>query len=155
MHVGSWGDAIWHFEREKIDAGLPLTFHYSDYTTMLLTINWRVSKKRILSAIAQILDRSSPATAVSWNARGRKNSDMLVALERIAIMRLLHQFTLAEMPMKAPEAWRLYQRRKWYDERRRALKDFRRRSGYADAENVFPVSWQTKADQRVSEATTK
>lgn len=147
VHVASWWDAVGHFERGKIDPGLPLKFSYSEYTSILLTINWRFTKKRILSAIAKILDDSASADVVRWNARGRKNRDMLVVLERIAMMRLLHNSTLSEIRLKLPEAWRIYEKRKWYDERRQALKDFRRRSGYTEAENFFPLSWETKAQR--------
>jgi hypothetical protein len=155
VSVGSWWDAVGTFERRKIDPGLPLKFHYSDYTTILLTINWRLSKKRILCAIGKILSESSPANVVKWNARGRKNRDMLVMLERIGIMRLLHHYTLSEIRLKLPDAWRLYQGKKWYDERRQALKDFRRKSPYAEPEIFFPASWQTKAKRKASALPTK
>ncbi|MEO7725009.1 MAG: hypothetical protein ABIU29_10070 [Chthoniobacterales bacterium] len=145
--IGSWGDAVYHFERKKVDPGLPLHFRYSDYSTLLLTINWRLSKKRILSAIEKIINEIAPPDLPRRNARGRKDRDMLVTLERMGIMRLLHHFTLSELQMRVPEAWRLYHKRKWYEERRQGLKGFRRRSHYADSEAVFPVSWQTKAKQ--------
>lgn len=148
--VGSWWDAVGTFEQGKIDRDLPLKFHHSDYTTVLLTINWRLSKKRILGAIGNILNESAPANIVQWNARGQKDRDRLVILERIGIMRLLHHYTLSEIRLKLPAAWRLYQGKKWYDERRQALKDFRRKSPYAEPETFFPVSWQTKAKRKAS-----
>jgi len=147
VHVGSWRDAIGYLERERLDRGLPLKFHYSNYTTVLLTINRRFSRKRILTAISRIVDDLPSDGIARWSARGRKKRDLLVALERIAMMRLLHYFTLSELPIKIPEAWRLYERRKWYDERRQALKDFRRRSPYAEPEKFFPLSWETKAQR--------
>ncbi len=148
VHVGSWWDAIGHFKRSRIDPGLPLKFHYSDYTTILLTINWRLSTKRILSAIGRILETCAPPKVSRWNARGRKNRDMLVALERIGMMRLLHHFTLAEIRLKLPDAWHLYENRKWYEERRHALAAIRARSRYTEPNTFFPLSWQTKAQQR-------
>lgn len=147
VHVGSWWDAIGYLERERLDRGLPLKFHYSNYTTVLLTINRRFSRKRILTAISTIVDDLPSDGIARWSARGRKKRDLLVALERIAMMRLLHYFTLSELPIKIPEAWRLYERRKWYDERRQALKDFRRRSPYSEPEKFFPLSWETKAQR--------
>jgi hypothetical protein len=147
VRIGSWWDAIGHFRRERIDPGLPLTFDYSEYTTVLLTINRRFTKKRILAAFAKLLDTASGTEVVKWNARGRKNRDLFVALERIGIMRLLNQYTLSELRLKVPEAYRMYDGRNWYDERQKALKAVRRFSHYAEPEKLFPVSWLTKAQK--------
>jgi len=147
VHVGSWWDAVGHFDRRKIDPGVPLKFSYSDYTSVLLTINWRLSKKRILAAIKKILDECEPEGIKHWSGRGKKNRDLLIALERLGMMRLLHRYTLAEVRLKVPEAWKLYETRKWYDERRRALRDFRAGSSYSESEKFFPISWQTKAQR--------
>jgi hypothetical protein len=74
-----------------------------------------------------------------------------VILERFAVMRLLHRYTLSEIKRLLPEAWNIYQNRKWYDDRRQALKDFRSITGYREPEKFFPISWKTKA-QRSQEA---
>jgi len=94
VHVDNWWEAISYFKRHKFDAGLPLKFDYSDYSTVLLTINWRSSKKRILSALSALLDEWRPATVKQWDGRGRKDRDFRVMLERIAIMGLLHHYSL-------------------------------------------------------------
>jgi hypothetical protein len=147
VRIGSWWDAVGHFRNQRIDPGLPLRFEYSEYTTVLLTINRRFTKKRILAAIANILATPPNTEVVKWNARGRKNRDLFVALERIGIMRLLHHYTLSELRLKLPEAYKMYDRRNWYDERRRALKAIRRFSHYAEPEKLTPVSWLTKAQK--------
>jgi hypothetical protein len=59
-------------------------------------------------------------------------------------MRLLHHYTRSEIKRLLPEAWNLYSNRKWYDERRHALKDFRSVTHRREA-NIFPKSWETKA----------
>lgn len=151
VHIPSWWEAISHYKREKIDAGLPLifshSFSFSEMTTLLLRIEWRYTKKRILTAIKKIIDEYEPQGIPRWSRRGRKHRDWLVVLERLGMMRLLHHYTLAEVRLRVPDAWKLYETRKWYDERRRALKDFRAWSPYAEAEKFFPVSWETKAQR--------
>ena len=45
--------------------------------------------------------------------RGRnKARDWRVALERLGMMRLLHQLSLRELPEKRPKAWGLYGKRR-------------------------------------------
>jgi hypothetical protein len=66
-------------------------------------------------------------------------------LERIAIMRLLHHHSLSELKRLEPDAWSCYENRKWYDERRRALKDYRSNVGFSEPEGRFPKSWITKS----------
>jgi hypothetical protein len=151
VHIPSWFVAISHFDKEKIDKGQPLIFShssgFSETTTVLLRIEWRHTKKRILAAIKKILDECEPEGVKRWNSRGRKHRDKLIALERLGMMRLLHHYTLAEVRLKLPEAWKLYATRKWYDERRQGLKDFRGRSNYGEPEKFFPVSWETRAQR--------
>jgi hypothetical protein len=154
VQIDSWFEAISHFEKEKIDKGLPLIYSHSHTyrndatcasTTLLLRIEWGYTKKRILAAIKEILDKYEPQDIKPYTNRGRKNSDRRAALERLGIMRLLHHYTLAEIRLKIPEAWKLFETRKWYDERRRALRDFRDWSNLAPKEKFFPISWETKA----------
>lgn len=147
VRVGSWWDAVGHFRNQRVDPGLPLRFDYAEYTTVLMTINRRFTRKRILAAMANILDTPSNTEFVKWNARGRKNRDLFVALERIGIMRLLHHYTLWELRLKKAEAYKLYDQRNWYDERQKALKAIRRFSRYAEPEKLVPVSWLTKAQE--------
>jgi hypothetical protein len=147
VRLGSWWDAVGHFRSARIDPGLPLRFDYYEYTTVLLTINWRFAKKRILAGIAKILEEPPNADVVKWNPRGRKHRDLFVALERIGIMRLLHCYTLSEMRLKLPEAYQMYERRNWYDERQKALKAIRRFSRYGEPDKLIPISWATKAQR--------
>ncbi len=125
VRIGRWADGIGYFELHKPNAGLPMKFGYSRYTGVFLTINWAHSKKRILAAIGNILKECEPAGVERWNRRGKKNRDVLVMLERLAMMRVLHHFTLAEARLRLPGAWSLYQHRRWYHERQQALKNFR------------------------------
>ncbi len=146
VRIGSWADGVGYFNLHKPDAGLPMKFGYSRYTGVFLTINWAHSKKRILAAIGNILKECEPAGVERWDRRGKKNRDVLVMLERLAMMRVLHHFTLAEVKLRLPDAWSLYQHRRWYHERQQALKNFRAVVGSAKA-NIFPMSWETKAQR--------
>jgi len=144
VQIGTWCDAVVTFKKTKADPYQPLKFDYSDHTSVLLTINWRSSKKRILAAIGKIVKKIEPPGIKHWDRRGKKNRDLFVKMERLAMMRLLHHYTLSEIKRLVPDAWNLYQNRKWYDERRQALKDFRSVTHRREA-NIFPNSWETKA----------
>ena len=150
VRIGAWWDAVAHYGKDKPDRGEPLRFDFGDYTSVLLTVNWSFSKKRILAAFAELLGQLQPVGTSHikrWDRRGKKNRDLLVRLERLAIMRLLHQFTLLEIKLRLPDAWKLYGHRKWYDERRQALRDFWELMHRRDAEEYFPKSWETKAQR--------
>jgi hypothetical protein len=147
VHLGTWWDAVDTFKKQKPRPYLPLKFDFPAHTSVLLTINWRNSKERILAGIGRILKQIEPPGTKPRDRRGKKARDLLVMLERLAIMRLLHHYTLAELKRRLPEAWSLYHRRKWYDDRRRALKDFRSVILYPEPGKVFPKSWQTKAQR--------
>ena len=146
-----WWEAVAYFKRHKIDPGLPLKFDFRgdhwDHTHVLLKIDWRHGRARILKEMEKILKQLEPKDVKRFDRRGKKDRDVFVILERIAVMRLLHYYTLAEIKRLVPEAWRLYQSRKWYDDRRQALKDFRSVIGFRESEKVFPKSWRTKAQQ--------
>ncbi len=106
VHIGSWWDAVGYFQQRKLDGGLPLKFDYSHHTSVLLTIDWQHSKKRILAAISKMLNQCQPADMThikSWNRHGKKDRDVFVLLERLAIMRLLHHCTLSEVKRLLPE----------------------------------------------------
>ena len=121
-----------------------VTSHKSDShtrTTISLMIDWSYSRKKILARIAGILKRFEPVNIHRLNLRGRKERDSLVALERVGIMRLLHHYTLSEIKRVVPEAWHHYENRKWYDDRRRVLRDFR---AIVEPSACFPRSWCTK-----------
>jgi hypothetical protein len=144
VRIGTWWDAVGTFKKKNADPYQPLKFDYSEHTSVLLTINWRSSKKRILAAIGNIVKKIEPSNIKHLDRRGKKNRDLFVKLERLAMMRLLHHYTLSEIKRLLPDAWNIYSNRKWYDERRQALKDFRsviRRS----VGNNFPINWETKA----------
>lgn len=151
VYIGSWWDAVGMFKKDKPDAYQPLKFDFSEYTSVLLTISWRSSRKRILATIGNILKQLEPPGIKHLDRRGKKDRDLLVTLERLAVMRLLHHYTLSEIKRLLPDAWKLYQNRKWYDDRRQALKDFRSSVWHRDAEKFFPECWQTKA-QRLRKA---
>ncbi len=145
VRIGAWWDALAHFKEHKPDPGLPLKFDWHDHTSVLLTLDWRHSRKRILAEIGKRLKKMEVPSVKRWDWRGRKDRDFLVMLERLAMTRLLHHYTLAELKRLLPEAWKRYENRKWYDERRRCVTDFRSVNGFVKSEKWFPRSWLTKA----------
>ena len=145
VKIGTWCDAVCTFKKQRHDLYHPLKFDYGDHSAILVVINWKQSSKRILVAIKNILRKTRPGNIEPMCWRGKKDRDNRVQLERLAIMRLLHHYTLSEIPRLLPEAWRLYGNRKWYDDRRQALHDFRSHCMSGDAEVLFPRRWQTKA----------
>lgn len=154
VRILSWWDAVSYFRTHKPDPRLPLKFDFRgrhwDDTTVLFHINWKRGKKRILAAIKEILIQLKPRDVQQENRRGKKDRDLLVILERFAVMRLLHHYTLSEVRRLLPDAWNIYQNRKWYDDRRQALKDFRSIIGYREPERFFPISWKTKAQRSLN-----
>lgn len=150
VRIGAWCDAVARYGKDKPDRGEPLRFDFVHYTSVLLTINWSHSKKQILTSFARLLNQLQPADIShikQWNRRGKKDRDVLVMLERLAIMRLLHHYTLSELKVRLPEAWTLYCNRKWYDDRRQGLRDFRELIHHRDAKKFFPKSWVTKGQR--------
>jgi hypothetical protein len=145
VEIGTWCDALVTFKREKLDLYHPLKFDYCKYTSVLLRVNWRHSKKQILDTLGRILKEIEPNGIERLNKRGKKDRDRRVKLERLAIMRLLHYYTPSEIRHNLPKAWQLYESRKWFDDRRRALKDFRAYTMRSDSQSLYPKNWTTKA----------
>jgi len=100
----------------------------------------RFTNKQILAVFAGWLKTNRPQRA---GRRGKKFNDLRVALERLGIMRLLHHYTLAEMPTRCPEAWKLYGRRKWYDARKQARRTYKTIFPYDDT----PLCWSTQGER--------
>ena len=84
-----------------------------------------------------------PARYPAPNGQGHKPRDWRVALERLGMMRLLHQLRLRDMPLANAAAWKLYGKREWYKERKRAGEMFRRLFPFLGKEDR-PLSWPTK-----------
>jgi hypothetical protein len=87
-----------------------------------------------------------PASIPAPNAQGRKRISDRVKLERLAIMRLLHQFTVAELRTIRPDAWKLYNKpnRRWRKDVEKSHAHFHDLFPFLPKDE-FPRSWPPKA----------
>lgn len=113
-------------------------------TSVAFTIEFRrFTDQQIIEAFTTWLKTNRPDDSPAPTLRGRKLRDLRVALDRLGMMRLLHHFTLREMPACCPEAWKAFEGYDWYKERRRSLATFRRLFPFLPGDDL-PVSWPTK-----------
>jgi hypothetical protein len=110
-----------------------------------IAINWaRFTNDEIVGHFRKWVKANRPKDVHRPDGKGRnKARDWRVALERLGIMRLLHAWKLRDMPIKCPEAWKLYGKREWYKERKRAGEMFRRLFPFL-AKSERPLGWQTQ-----------
>lgn len=101
----------------------------------------------IREAFAQWVKESRPKDCPEPVYRGHKRNDLRAALDRLGIMRLLHHHTLREMQSKQPEAWRKFELREWYKERKRAVLAFRTLFPFLRKTEV-PLSLPTKGSRK-------
>jgi hypothetical protein len=78
------------------------------------------NNKEICASFIGWLKANRPKSCPEPSGRGRKLRDLRVALDRLGIMRLLHNFTLGEIPNYCPDAWKAFAGFDWYKERKRA-----------------------------------
>jgi hypothetical protein len=103
----------------------------------------RYSNREISAGLIGWLKANRPKDCPEPSGRGRKRRDLRVALDRLGMMRLLHNFTLREMPKSCPEAWRAFAGFDWYKERKRAGITFRKLFRFLPKAER-PLSWPTK-----------
>lgn len=121
----------------------------------VFTINWAAfTNEELRDGFQRWLKSNRPAQQPAPDGRGRKPRDWRVALERLAMMRLLHHFALREMPAKAPAAWRQFAKREWYKERKRAGEMFHKLFPFLPATDQ-PISWRTKGGRSRLQVGTK
>jgi hypothetical protein len=124
-------------------------FMYPDGTEVLVVeIAWgEFTNEQLTKEFARWLTENQPEGINRPDQRGRKLKDVRVALDRLGIMRLLHRFTLAEMPRRCPEAWRAFDGFDWYKERKRAGAMFGKLFPFLSRDD-HPRSWPTKGGKR-------
>lgn len=103
----------------------------------------KFNDKQIRADFAAWLKENRPQDCPEPSERGRKRRDLRVALDRLGMMRLLHQFTLKEVMEHCPEAAKAFAGYEWYKERKRALLIFRRLFPFLQ-KIERPKSWLTK-----------
>lgn len=111
----------------------------------VVEINWGIfTNEAIIQAFRKWVKLNRPADIPSPDGKGQnKFRDWRVALERLGMMRLLHQWRLGEMPDARPDAWKRYRKREWYKERQRAGDTFRKLSPF-HGKTERPLSWPTQ-----------
>jgi hypothetical protein len=113
--------------------------------TLMVDIAWDFfTDDQIVNYFRKWVKHVRPDESPMPNGQGRnKVRDWRVALERLAMMRLLNRASLRELPIKYPKAWALYGKREWYKERKRAREMFHRIFPFLSEEEC-PLSWPTK-----------
>jgi hypothetical protein len=113
--------------------------------TLMVDIAWECfTNDEIVNYFRKWVKYARPKEIPKPDDKGRnKTRDWRVALERLGMMRLLHAWKLRDMPAKCPEAWKLYGKREWYKERKRADEMFHRLFPFL-SKSERPLSWPTK-----------
>lgn len=123
----------------------PSVIYESGTECTVVRISWGVfTNEEIVQMFRKWVKANRPVDVPGPDDKGRnKARDWRVALERLGMMRLLHHFRLRELPTGCPQAWKLYRRREWYKERKRAGERFRSLFPFL-ASSDRPLCWGTK-----------
>jgi hypothetical protein len=125
----------------------PSVIYASGTENTLVQISWGLfTNEDIIKAFRAWVKANRPKDEPGPpDNKGRnKARDWRVALERLAMMRLLHRFRLGDMSEGCLDAWKFYSKREWYKERKRAGEMFRRLFPFL-AISDRPLAWQTRA----------
>jgi hypothetical protein len=123
----------------------PSVIYGSGAEETIVRINWSAfTNDKIANYFRKWIKANRPTDIRKPDGKGRnKARDRRVVLERLGMMRLLHQLRLREMPTKSLKAWKLYGKREWYKERKRAGETFHRLFPFL-SKSERPLSWPTK-----------
>lgn len=133
----------------------PSLTYESGCEVTLVRIHWgSFTSDEIVNHFRKWVKANRPSVHSSPDGRGRKLRDWRVALERLGMMRLLHHYSLGQMPVKSPKAWKLYAKREWYKERKRARAMFHQLFPFLPATDQ-PISWRTKGGRSNARVGTK
>ena len=114
--------------------------------TLLADIAWRCfTNDDIANYFRLWVKHNRPREIPVPSDQGRKRISDLVKLERLAIMRLLHAFTVAELRTVCADAWKRYNtsNRRWRTDVNKAHAHFRELFPFL-AKDEFPRSWPPK-----------
>ncbi|MEK7675309.1 MAG: hypothetical protein AAB676_05685 [Verrucomicrobiota bacterium] len=93
----------------------------------VLRIEWgSYTNEELRDGFYRWLKANRPAGHPAPDGRGRKVVSVRVSLEQLAVLRLLHRFTLAELKAGCPAAWKRYAtpNRRWRREAEKACQRF-------------------------------
>jgi hypothetical protein len=114
---------------------------------LLVEIDWAgFTNEQLVEEFAGWLKENNPPDISRPDQRGRSRISERIKLERLAIMRLLHTFTLAELRTTCPSAWKHYnsRNRRWCKDLEMAFAHFRELFPFVP-QDEFPSSWPQKA----------
>jgi hypothetical protein len=124
----------------------PTVIYDSGTEKTVVQISWGIfTDEEIIQAFRAWVKANRPKDVPGPpDNKGRnKARDWRVGLERLAMMRLLHRFRLRGLSAACPAAWKLYCKREWYKERKRAGEMFRKLFPFLAASGR-PLGWQTQ-----------
>ncbi|MGB7748782.1 MAG: hypothetical protein WBN75_16020 [Verrucomicrobiia bacterium] len=141
---GGIGVTEFYHAGKKLRAICPNLMCAGGTEILLVEIEWgEFTNEELVKDFAQWLKENEPEGVQRPDRRGHKNRDMRVALDRLGMMRLLHRFTLRELPVKCADAEKAFHGYEWYKERRRAGKVFHELFPFLPKAET-PISWPTK-----------
>jgi hypothetical protein len=124
---------------------LERTFWDDGYESLMVRIAWEQhTNEQIIEAFRDWVKQNRPQQYPAPSGKGHKQISQRVALERLAILRLLHHFRPTELREQLPAAWKKYNsaNRRWRQDARKALAEFHRLFPILQAEH--PLSWPPK-----------
>ncbi len=135
-------DGKLNFESNNI----PSIFWVGGMEAGLFNIEWETfTNEELRDGFYQWVKANRPKVMSGPDGRGKKLITWRVSLERLGILRLLHRFTLEELRVQHPEAWKHYSTpsRRWQDDAKKARKWFRELLPFLDSGDE-PLSWPPK-----------
>lgn len=111
--------------------------------TLMVEIVWDCfTNDEIANYFRRWVKHNRPREIPVPSGQGRKRISDRVKLERLAIMRLLHRFTFAELRAACPDAWKRYNtpNRRWRKDVYKAHAHFRELFPFLP-EDELPLSW--------------
>lgn len=114
----------------------------------IIQIGWEHhTNEQIVEAFKDWVKRNRPKDIPTPDGRGHKTISWRVALEHLAILRLLHRFTLVELKTSCPEAWRHFAapNRRWARDAEKARAQFRQLFPFLEPLEQ-PLSWPPKRE---------
>ncbi len=112
----------------------------------VLRIEWgSYTNEELRDGFYRWLKANRPAGHPAPDGRGQKVVSVRVSLEQLAVLRLLHRFTLADLKAGCPAAWKRYAtpNRRWRREAEKACQRFHQLFPFLPATDC-PLAWPTK-----------
>ena len=124
---------------------LERVFWEDGYESLIVRIAWKnYTNEQIIESFRSWLKKNRPKQFPVPSGKGHKQISHRVALERLGILRLLHQHRLADLPKQNPAAWKHYNspNRRWRQDLQKAAAEFKRL--FPLFSNEHPLSWPSK-----------